>query len=510
MSVHAVKPAQLLTEQADRLRLAVSKLLDPGQRSRMGQFFTPAPVARFMATLFEADRDEIRLLDAGAGIGSLTAAFVEETISRPHPPRTVHVTAYEMDPLVATHLRPMLDSCRAACEEAGVAFAADLREEDFIRAGAGMLGGRLFEAPALSFNCAILNPPYRKIHSDSQARRLLREAGIETSNLYTAFLALVVRLLAPGGELVAITPRSFCNGPYFKPFRKAFLRDMSLKRIHVFESREAAFRDDEVLQENVILHAVKGGERSRVKVSSSAGPRDFEGSAHEVDYDRVVCPDDAERFIRITVNGADERIAERMTLFRASLDDLGLSVSTGPVVDFRARRWLRDLPDQRTVPLIYPCHFDAGYVRWPRSDAKKPNAIVRVSRTENLLVPGGAYVLVKRFSAKEEPRRIVAAVFDPARIPSERVGIENHLNYFHARGKGLPLDMAKGLALYLNSSLVDAFFRQFSGHTQVNATDLRNMRYPTASQLAAMGGRLGGNFPSQTDIDRIVEEEAQT
>ncbi len=36
-------------------------------------------------------------------------------------------------------------------------------------------------------------------------------------------------------------------------------------RVHVFDSRNAAFRDDEVLQENVIVRAVKSRERGAVK-----------------------------------------------------------------------------------------------------------------------------------------------------------------------------------------------------------------------------------------------------
>ena len=115
-------------------------------------------------------------------------------------------------------------------------------------------------------------------------------------------------------------------------------------------------------------------------------------------------------------------------------------------------------------------------------------------------------MLVKRFSSKEENRRIVAALYDPGRIEAEQVGFENHLNYFHRQGAGLPHALAKGLAAFLNSTLVDLYFRQFSGHTQVNATDLRNLKYPTRSQLEALGSRIGDQFPKQEIIDYHVEE----
>jgi len=160
------------------------------------------------------------------------------------------------------------------------------------------------------------------------------------------------------------------------------------------------------------------------------------------------------------------------------------------------------------VPLIYPCHLQRGFVEWPNGDTRKPNALALGPRADDLLIPTGHYVLVKRFSAKEERRRIVAAVYDPARVPSDRIAFENHLNYYHLRGAGLPAPVAKGLAAFLNSTLVDSYFRHFSGHTQVNAMDLRSLRYPGWDELAALGRRIGESFPAQEELDRLVEEIA--
>jgi adenine-specific DNA-methyltransferase len=90
-------------------------------------------------------------------------------------------------------------------------------------------------------NAIILNPPYRKLQTGSQQWTLLQQAGIKTTNLYTGFLALCMRLLAANGEMIAITPRSFCSESYFKPFRETLLHTMTLRRLHLFESREHAF-----------------------------------------------------------------------------------------------------------------------------------------------------------------------------------------------------------------------------------------------------------------------------
>lgn len=495
-----------LLEQTDFFRLDASRRLDPERRAEMGQFFTPAASARLMASMFENRVSSLRLLDAGAGVGSLTAAWIAEVCAREERPKEVEVTAYETEALFIDYLTDTLKACQRECERAGIRLKWQVLQEDFVQAGVAMLTDDLFSSPRREFTSAILNPPYRKIHSDSSVRHRLREIGVETSNLYTAFLAIVVRLLEPAGELVAISPRSFCNGPYFRSFRKGFLGDMTLRRIHVFESRQHAFRDDEVLQENVILHAVKGGGKTEVVISSSMGPEDEHIAFREVDHDEVVRPGDPDAFIYITPDELSDRVVGLMEGFTSSLSELGIEVSTGRVVDFRARNFLRDRPAKHTVPLIYPANLSQGFVRWPVK-TRKPQALVAARQTEALVVPRGSYVLVKRFSAKEERRRVTAAVYDPTKVRAASVGFENHLNYYHQAGRGLPRNLAKGLTAFLNSRLVDLYFRQFSGHTQVNATDLRSLRYPPRDALERLGAQIGRKFPEQGELDRLIEKE---
>ena len=107
--------------------------------------------------------------------------------------------------------------------------------------------------------------------------------------------------------------------------------------------------------------------------------------------------------------------------------------------------------------------------------------------TQKQLFPTGCYTLVKRFSSKEEKRRIVARVFTPSDAPCEYIGFENHLNVFHKAKKGISHELALGLAVYLNSTLIDEYFRQFNGHTQVNVTDLRLLKYPSTEILIELG-----------------------
>ncbi len=494
-----------LIESVDFFRLDANRKLDPERRSGLGQFMTPPATARLMASMFKARSSELTLLDAGAGVGSLTAAFVSEVCGRPKKPELIQSTVYEIDPVLSEYLKDTLKQCQTTCKQAGVEFESDLIERDFIEDGTRKLRQEMF-APIERFNCAILNPPYKKINSDSKTRLMLRAVDVETSNLYTGFLALVLMLLADGGELVAITPRSFCNGPYFKTFRKLLLNTLALRRVHVFESRQVAFREDDVLQENVIFYGVKGSGKGNVIISSSTGPEDEFAAVREIAYEQLVRPGDPDHFIHIVPDELGASIAEQIGRLYWTLQEHDVEVSTGRVVDFRAKPLLRAFPEAETVPLIYPLNFENGFVQWPKPSGKKAQAMALLPGADELLVPKGVYVLVKRFSSKEETRRVVAAVYDPTRVEAEKAGFENHLNYFHRKGRGLPTVFAKGLAAFLNSTLVDLYFRQFSGHTQVNATDLRNLKYPTRSQIEALGSKIGNKFPEQGLIDRYVEE----
>jgi hypothetical protein len=257
--------------------------------------------------------------------------------------------------------------------------------------------------------------------------------------------------------------------------------------MHLFESRNQAFRDDDVLQENIIIRLERGAKQSSVTISTSTDDRFTDVITHEHAFDRIVHVGDTERFIHVPTTLGKSTI-ELSKAVCCSLDEIGVQVSTGPVVDFRLRKHLRDNPEAGTVPLLYAGHFTSGGTEWPKLGTKKSNAICRNSETEKWLYPSGCYCVVRRFSSKEEKRRIIASVVDPALFGNAPVlGFENHLNVFHENKRGLPTALTHGLAAYLNTAAVDENFRRFNGHTQVNATDLRMMKYPSRATLIKLG-----------------------
>ncbi|MGD9694222.1 MAG: hotdog domain-containing protein [Thermoleophilia bacterium] len=478
---------------AERERVAALGELDARAQGELGQFFTPAVAAELIASIPRLpETGTLRVLDPGAGSGMLSAALVSRVLTE-RPCLSLDIIAIERDTAVTPHLRTTL----AACERAGGGrVRAEAVEADFILDSTGLDSSLTIEA---RFDLVIENPPYGKLAVSSTHRRAMRVAGVDAPNLYAAFLVLSLSALRTGGQVVAITPRSFFNGPYFGAFRRYLLDAVALDRVHVFGSRSTVFADAGVLQENVIFSGTRGASPELVELSVS---RDHTGSVSSrmVSYDDVVFPDDSNRFIRLATDADDTLVAEQVLSQPCSLADLCIQVSTGRVVEFRSRHALSDVEVPGAVPLIYPGNLRGGGVLWPRA-LRKPQWFQPIDeRDRGMLLPEGWYSVVKRFSAKEERRRIVASVWSPVEHPGE-VAFENHLNVFHANGHGLDKDVSNGLVIWLNSSVIDKFFRTFSGHTQVNATDLRTLRFPTLDTLRSLGGECAG---SQSDVDSLV------
>jgi len=489
-------------ELLDRERIELNNSLI--NKTEYSQYLTPVRVARFMASLFDSDKlGNPSILDPGAGIGTLTAALLERLTKE--NTTSIDSTLVEVDNILGCRIKETLSPFKDKLNIEPLEIS-----EDFISWGVDKLDSQfnLFNhQPLEKYTHAILNPPYKKIRSNSLHRKLLRSEGIETVNLYSAFVALTIKLLAKGGQVVAIIPRSFCNGPYYRSFRELILKDTVIKHLHLFESRNQAFKDDEVLQENVIIKLERGGKQGKVKISTStdASFTDYEENLYS--FDKIVLKKDPESFFHIPTSHG-ESIVDLFPSVKFTLEDLGISVSTGPVVSFRAKEHLRMMPEDGTVPLLYPTHIEQSHVKWVKKDSKKPNAIVKNEETERMLYPNGFYTIIRRFSSKEEKRRIISGVTVPEMFNSSVLGFDNGLNVLHRDRTGLQKELAYGLYVYLSSTLVDKYFRLFNGHTQVNATDLRSMYFPSTKILTLLGSWYLSNRDdiTQQDIDKRLGE----
>jgi predicted RNA methylase len=180
-----------LGEEVELIRIVAGNKSED-HKSKLGQYLTPIATARFMASLVRCQQKKVRILDAGAGVGTLFAAVVDELLKRPKPPREIEVVAFEIDPSLGAYLNETIASCKATCEASKVSFKVEVRHEDFVEHVCATQDS-LFESAIEPFDVAIQNPPYFKIQSHSHQRHMLQSLGIETSNIYTGFLALTYR-----------------------------------------------------------------------------------------------------------------------------------------------------------------------------------------------------------------------------------------------------------------------------------------------------------------------------
>jgi adenine-specific DNA-methyltransferase len=476
-----------LLERAEARRQAALARLDPAEQEQRGQYFTPLLAAKIISGLPRVPNGPaIKILDPGAGSGILTAALVDR-LHEARPELRIHVVAVENDAVLHPVLRETLSDV-----EASTGASTEIVDESFPIWALGT---------SERFDIVIQNPPYAKLRTGSPDQNLLRAAGVTVPNIYAAFLLLGLRLLVEGGQQVAITPRSWMNGTYYSPFRREFVECAGIDAIHTFESRSKVFGDTGVLQESIVVSATRGRTPGTVTVFTSHDHRD-EASSRSVAYEDIVTPD----FIHVPASEQDADAVAWMTAHAThTLAELGLTVSTGRVVDFRSREMLHQDHVPGAVPMVNASHLRGGITQHPIG-AKKPEWFHTDPDTATkLLVPGGEYVLIKRFSAKEERRRVVAAVWSSA----QAVAFDNKLNYIHRDGHGLEPVIARGLAVFLNSTQLDRYFRVFSGHTQVNATDLRQMRFPSVEQLQVLA-RVSST--DQIEIDaatgRVLAGEA--
>jgi adenine-specific DNA-methyltransferase len=458
-----------LCERAEQHRKDAVDALDATTRAQLGQYFTPLQAATLLTSLPRLPQSgSIRILDAGAGSGALTAAFVARVI-REAPQLKLEIVAVEMDQHAVPFLELTLLDCKTIAAANGVAIATEVVLGDFIELSTDLLSPH--RARLHGFDFVILNPPYRKLAASSSHRKAVAAEGADCPNLYAAFLTLGAQALVDGGQLVAITPRSFANGTYFRQFRKFFLNYVAIDQVHLFESRSSIFGDAGVLQENVIISTTRGTSPKQVTISNSVAHTDTPTS-RVAEYSEIVHPKDPDYVVHLSVEHDDAELARQMTARLGVLGNLDVSVSTGKVVDFRMKTHLRENPTDTCAPLVYPGNARSG----------------------------------ERFSSKEERRRIVAAVWDPSVYTQPFVAFENHLNVFHANNHGLDRLLAIGLCIWLNSSIVDRLFRIFSGHTQVNAGDLRGLPFPSVSELKELGGDKTEKRPPQELIDTLVAQ----
>ncbi len=513
VNIPAINKEDDLVSYAIGLSKLFRQFYDYDYRKIHGQFFTPAEVACYMSSLIDIDQEKIRVLDPGSGSGILIAAICNRILVERKKPIVLTVDCYENDPSLLPLLKRVLQSCKKLLNEKSHTFKYNIYEQDFVLHNAKYLNKSLIapweQDKLIYYDVIVSNPPYYKLNKNSPQSIAMKCQDYGHTNIYASFMALSVKMLQKNGEMVFITPRSFCSGYYYQKFRKWFTNAISFKQLHLFESRKDLFVEDGILQENIIFKVInnKSKKDDTIKITYSKGKSFDDLTLIEANQKSVLYSNNNDIFIRVPTSAADIEILTELDEWPNTLQDFGLSVSTGAVVPFRTRENLSDCSKKSNVaPLLWMHNLQGLKIIWPASSNKKERCIKVNLSTKKMLLPIQNYVLLKRFSSKEQNRRLYASVLNKSEFSTHQyIGIENHLNCIYRVNGELTEEEAWGLASLFNSSIVDKYFRSLNGHTQVNASDIKNLRLPNIKTIKFIGKKVKENVPlTENELDTIV------
>ena len=102
------------------------------------------------------------------------------------------------------------------------------------------------------------------------------------------------------------------------------------------------------------------------------------------------------------------------------------------------------------------------------------------------------YLFVKRFTSKEEHRRLQSAIYIASNFPQyNMISTQNKINFIDTVDNSeMSEELVYGLYAVINSTLYDKYYRILNGSTQVNATEMNTIPFPARDDLEYMGRQL--------------------
>ena len=316
-----------------------------------------------------------------------------------------------------------------------------------------------------SFDLVIGNPPYGKVTLQESQRKAYQSSLFGHANLYGLFTHLAVRISKTTGLVAYVTPTSFLGGEYFKNLRKLLVEKAPLRRIDFLSDREGVFEG--VLQETALAVFEKSPKKHEVCVQLlQTNSEELKVSnAGEVEISAV--KNGGPWFL--PRNKAQVKLIRTIAQMSNRLIDYKFVVATGQLVWNRHKDQLRAHESANCYPIVWAEAIGpTGEFRF-QFERQTHLPYLKVRDGQEFLINYEPCVLVQRTTAKEQSRRLFAAV-----IPNDFVLggylVENHLNMILPIAKNRVL--LRTVATLLNSQALDQVFRCINGSVAVSAYEL--------------------------------------
>jgi len=434
-------------------------------RKKKGQFFTPAEVSMRMAAVeSEYPKNQwIRVLDPGAGNGILSFAVIDKLLRSGY--KRLDITLIETDKEILPVLEYTITKIRQICESYHAECFIHYVDQNFI----------LWESSYL-YDIVICNPPYMKVRKDSVEATAMKTYVYGQPNLYGLFMAKAIELLCDNGQYIFITPRSWTSGKYFTKVRNFLQKELNIKEIDLFSSRDEVFQGEKVLQETMILYGEKGHiQDEQIKINilkdgTLGTGNSFLAAAHQIKFKG------SEQYLLLPENESDLKIIDIMSDMNDSFESCGYHFKTGPVVEFRNLDHIHEIYQNGDIPMYRSIHIRNGALQFP-VDTQKAQYVSR--EEESLLIPNQNTILVRRLSMKEDLKRIQACKYfadENTDLNTEFMTVENHVNYLTRKdGTEMTRNEIDQLFDILMSDMYERYIRLINGSTQINAGELNKL-----------------------------------
>jgi adenine-specific DNA-methyltransferase len=494
-----------LEEAAYLLGCIYTSVLPADFRASHGVFYTPPEIVRYVLDMAEragVDWLVARCLDPSAGGG----AFLIEMIRRiraalegTEPALVVsqiaaRVRGYDLDPFGVWLAQTVVHLAVRDLEHATGRLVPAVVE----------LRNSLDIAPVdhAAFDLVASNVPFGRITLPPEQRAIYARSTYGHANLYGLFTDAAMRYAKSDGVVAYVMPTSMLSGLYFQALRGLIVKEAPPCELTFVTERSGVF--DDALQETMLVTYCMG-RRSRSAAVNFLSIDD-KSCCTVTSAGRFPLPSVGTAPWLLPRDPAHAKIAHQLGRMADRLATYGYSVSTGPLVwnryktQFRARRAAGALPVVWAEAVTSDCRF-----LW-RADKRNhaPWFVVRPGKDDWLIIDHTC-ILLQRTTAKEQDRRLIAAVMPESFVRQHRgVIVENHLNMIRCRSV-VPVVQPAVIAAVLNSRAADSAFRCISGSVAVSAFELEALPLPPLSTMRQIATLLDREA-SVEEIEHVIAE----
>jgi hypothetical protein len=471
-------------------------MLPDTMRSTLGAYYTPPTlVERLLDMVTEAgfDWEKGRILDPACGGGAFLApvavrmlksldaidpAFVLRNIA-------TRLHGFEIDAFAAWVSMVLLETTLLpVCLKANKRLPSMIETRDSLAISEGELK---------PYDLIIGNPPYGKTTLSDSQRQIYKRSLYGHANLYGLFTDLAVRLVKPSGLIGYVTPTSFLGGQYFKALRGLMKEEAPPVMMDFVTERHGVFED--VLQETM-LTVYKQADGGKAPVAVHFMKPNGEDSPVQVQaVGMFKLPAKGEEPWFLPRDPQQAVLLKKLASMPNRLADYGFCVNTGQLVWNRHKGQLREDKGKGCHPLIWAesvmaeGRFNFSAVR------RNHTPYFHVHRGQDYLVTRESCVLVQRTTAKEQKRRLIAALLPESFVHNHGgVVVENHLNMIKPI-PGKASIFPATIAVLLNTGALDLAFRCISGSVAVSAYELNSLPLPSPEQMKAIETLVEGGAP---------------